>query len=476
VSALGRFVVLPDKGASSVSMRTIVAPRASTHSQRATPIRALAVVAMVYLALTLSYSLLTPAWEANDEVDHIGYVEYIVEHGSLPRIGAGIESVQPPLYYLAVMAWQRALRIPAFSPEVSPPSGQDPLGLQVNHDYTYQQRVDAVRLHRLRLISVGFGLVTVVAAYGVAMLSTRRRDVAAASALFVAVLPKFNVVSATVQNDSLAIACCAVALWLLLAWRQSEAIPGRGGRWLAAGVGLACGLAALAKYTSLPVLAVLGLLMVVEGIRRRRQGVLDVGIAAGTAVGVAGWWFVRNIELYGQPLAQRPANAYVSQVMGNLADPVPWLDQHRFLVFLPTIFVRSIWYDGGWNQWQLPPQVNLMLTGLAALALAGGLRVVLWRRGSRRLRVEPRAEAALAAVLAAAVAALLIIVRSTTQAEGRYTYVGVTAFAVLIVIGSAQYAGRSQLLRRAALWVWPVLMLGVQVLVWRDFLLRYRGL
>ena len=239
---------------------------------------------------------------------------------------------------------------------------------------------------------------------------------------------------------------------------------------------MACGLAALAKYTSLPVLAVLGLLMVVEGIRRRRQGVLDVGVAAGTTVAVAGWWFVRNIELYGQPLAQRAANEYVTQVMANLVVPVRWLDHDRFFHFLPKVFVGSVWYDGGWNQWQLPLKVNLVLTGLAALALVGGLRVVLRRRGDRHLRVEPSAGAPLVAVLAAAVAALLIIVRSTTQAEGRYAYVGVTAFAVLIVIGSTQYAGMSQLLRRAALWVWPVLMVGVQVLVWRDFLLPYRGL
>ena len=437
----------------------------------------LAVVAAIYLSVTLSYSLLTPAWEANDEVDHIGYVEYIVEHGSLPPIGTGIESVQPPLYYLVVAAWQRVLGIPVITPETNPLlPGQDLMGTQTNHDYTPKQRVDAVHLHELRLVSVGFGLVTIVAAYGVAMLSTRRRDVAAASALFVAVLPKFNVVSATVQNDSLVIACCAVALWLLLAWQQRGAAPDRGRRWLAAGVGVACGLAALAKYTSLPVLAVLGLLMVVEGIRRRRQGVLDVGVAAGTAVAVAGWWFVRNIELYGQPLAQRAANEYVTQVMANLVVPVRWLDHDRFFHFLPKVFVGSVWYDGGWNQWQLPLKVNLVLTGLAALALVGGLRVVLRRRGDRHLRVEPRAGAPLVAVLAAAVAALLIIVRSTTQAEGRYAYVGVTAFAVLIVIGSAQYAGMSQLLRRAALWVWPVLMVGVQVLVWRDFLLPYRGL
>jgi hypothetical protein len=162
--------------------------------------------------------------------------------------------------------------------------------------------------------------------------------------------------------------------------------------------------------------------------------------------------------------------------MANLVVPVRWLDHDRFFHFLPKVFVGSVWYDGGWNQWQLPLKVNLVLTGLAALALVGGLRVVLRRRGDRHLRVGPRAGAPLVAVLAAAVAALLIIVRSTTQAEGRYTYVGVTAFAVLIVIGSAQYAGMSQLLRRAALWVWPVLMVGVQVLVWRDFLLPYRGL
>ena len=78
---------------------------------------ALLLISGVYLALALPYSLLTRAWEANDELDHATYIEYIVRHGGLPRISAlnGHESHQPPLYYLLAAGWQKLLGIPAFN-------------------------------------------------------------------------------------------------------------------------------------------------------------------------------------------------------------------------------------------------------------------------------------------------------------------------------------------------------------------------
>jgi len=59
---------------------------------------------VVYLAFTLTFSLLTRAWEANDEPDHVQYAELILLNGRLPEIGPsqGDESHQPPLYYLAL--------------------------------------------------------------------------------------------------------------------------------------------------------------------------------------------------------------------------------------------------------------------------------------------------------------------------------------------------------------------------------------
>ena len=83
---------------------------------------ALVLLSGVYLALALPYSLLTRAWEANDELDHAAYIEYIVRHGALPQISGlnGHESHQPPLYYLLAAAWQKLLGIPSFTPSAEP--------------------------------------------------------------------------------------------------------------------------------------------------------------------------------------------------------------------------------------------------------------------------------------------------------------------------------------------------------------------
>jgi hypothetical protein len=74
--------------------------------------------ALVYLLLTASYSFMIPAWEANDELDHVANIQYEVEHfGSFMPIAYGQwhETHQPPLYYWIGAAWQRMLRIPAFT-------------------------------------------------------------------------------------------------------------------------------------------------------------------------------------------------------------------------------------------------------------------------------------------------------------------------------------------------------------------------
>lgn len=439
----------------------------------------LAVLGGVYLALALSYSRLTPAWEANDEVAHVVYAQYIVEHRALPPIGTGIESAQPPLYYLTLAGWQRLLGIPVITPETSPPlPGYDPLGPQTRHDYTPKQHADAVHLHQLRLVSVVFGLVTVLATYGVASTVPGRRNVALASALFVAVLPKFDVVSATVQNDSLVIACCALALLCYLRWVRAGAAAGRRGRMWAVGLGATLGAAVLAKYTSLPLVGLLLALLTVEVVRRRRLvGLLDLGLAGGTAALTAGWWFLHNVHLYGEPLAGRATNAYLSQAMAGLLVPVRFLDPQRYGDFVPKVLLQSIWYDGGWNQWQLPFGLNLLLTLLAAIALAGGARVLVRGRTELpALPVERRLGAALAAAVTAGFVAVLLIAQTTTQAEGRYTYVGLAAFALLTVLGTQEIVDGPPVLRRMSLWVWPVLLVGVQVYVWHSFVLRYAGL
>jgi 4-amino-4-deoxy-L-arabinose transferase-like glycosyltransferase len=210
---------------------------------------ALVVLSVVYLGFGLPYCLLTPAWEPNDEPYHAMYVEHIVAHGSFPRIGLanGIESHQPPLYYLMAAGWQWLLHIPAFVPSPSPIPGAPPRlapgpFLTYSHHYTPVQHLDAIYLHELRLLSLCLGLATVLLAYGCARLVFARTHPALAAGLTVALLPKQFVVDTALTNDSLVITLSTLALFLFLlaekARRNSN--PGRR-RWLMAGLGVALG-------------------------------------------------------------------------------------------------------------------------------------------------------------------------------------------------------------------------------------------
>src|ERR1700733_8710446 len=96
---------------------------------------------VVYLLAAMTFSLLTRAWEADDETSHVDYVEYIVKHDAIPPISAsdGIESHQPPLYYFTAAVWQRLLRIPSFTPDAVTEHYKDPYiqgRLVDSHDYT----------------------------------------------------------------------------------------------------------------------------------------------------------------------------------------------------------------------------------------------------------------------------------------------------------------------------------------------------
>ena len=46
----------------------------------------LIILILVYVPMAMTYSLLTRAYEADDEPAHVQYIEYIVGHDSLPRI------------------------------------------------------------------------------------------------------------------------------------------------------------------------------------------------------------------------------------------------------------------------------------------------------------------------------------------------------------------------------------------------------
>lgn len=437
-----------------------------------------------YLALAVPFSLLTRAWEANDELDHATYIEYIVAHGSLPRISAanGHESHQPPLYYLVAAAWQKLLGIPAFKPSATPNPAvaTEPFGarfLELLHNYTHIQHTDAVYLHELRLLSVLFGLATVLLSYGCARLFLARPVAAVAVGLTVALLPKQLVVDSVVTNDNLVITLSVLALFVfLLSERARQEGKFSRRRWLMLALGTALGLAAITKYNSLPLAGLLMALSLLPAWRRPRL-LLDSALAAVGFLAVSVWWFVRDQLLYGQVLATRASLTYLKAWIPSLVRPVSWTNAQRFVHFVPAHLFESVWYDGGWNQFILPRWMNAALWVLAALSTVSATVSLTAQRRRALLLRQPGTVPTLAVAgsVLAGLAAVLVIAQTTAQAEGRVGFVGLAGFAIILVLGTQlpPYPGR---LATTMSFLWPAALAGVNIYVIANFLIPFRGL
>src|SRR5581483_4434870 len=160
-------------------------------------------------------------------------------------------------------------------------------------------------------------------------------------------------------------------LWLCLR------ILRRGPDWpLALCLGAICGAAALAKLSGLALLP-LAALAFAGGLRRagdRRRGAAQALAALALSGAIAGWWYVRNLALYGDPTG---LNRFLD-VVGR-RDEVPALAR---LASEWEGFWLSVWAVFGGFDILAEPWVYRVYS---ALALAGALGLgILAARGIRR--------------------------------------------------------------------------------------------
>jgi hypothetical protein len=413
-------------------------------------------VCLAYLGLATAFSLLTPAWENNDEAEHVQYVEYVARHGSPPHISLanGTESHQGPIYYYLAAGWQGLLGIDPFTPNTPDESGLAAgfaNGIYVyGHDYTAPQHQQAVWVHELRIVSIVCGLATVLAALATGWLLTGSLAFTGALGATVALWPKFIVVSAAVTNIGLVIALCAWAVPCFVLWERRRSLG-----WAAA-TGILLGAAALTEETALPIAGLMLLLMI--GFAWRRGDWRAPLLAIGCFAAVAGWWYVHNQIVYGDPLASAATRDYLSQVQGGAPFiRTPASLAPSVLSFGARTLVHSVWYDAGWNQIQLPNVLDLILSALAVVALAAAA-----------VKVRLRGGLVLVVCAVGSLIAWLALLATTNQGEGRYLLVAILAWAFFLIAGS------ERLLRRpVALWLWPALFVAADAYVVLRWLVPY---
>ncbi len=521
----------------AVSKRYPIARIALMHIHPRAERRWLALILALFLLLGFTYALVTPAFEASDELWHYPMVRHLADGNALPvqvfdPALAGPwnqEASQPPLYYYlgaaltfwidtADMAQARWLN-PHVDNGVITPDGNTNLAIHDPAANPWAGTLLAVRL--IRLFSVLLGALTVYLTWGIAgEVAPGRPEVALLAAALNAFLPMFLFISGAVNNDNLALPLASLALLLLIrivTRRRGRWFPVRWTEWAAVGVIL--GLAALTKEGTLGLFPLAFGTTVVAAWQRladdRRQTTDDGGVeergsrgageqgrerhpdplpgpippgegtgplpsrlppGEGTggrrsavggrpsgrglpsvvlgllpalalvllpALAIAGWWYIRNVVLYGDWLGW---NAFIA-VLGQRATPASlaqlWGERRGFLMSFWGLFggvnvPLPLWVYAVLNLFLIVSVVGFVL--YIARLLAAEWR--LWRGGAdswfwRLLRLVERNFGLIVILLFAAAVLYGLVQWATTtwSSQGRLVFTAISPLCVLLALG-----------------------------------------
>jgi len=347
-------------------------------------------LSLLFFLTATAYSLFIPIFEASDETLHYPYVKHLADGQGLPVAGRDRllkqEATQGPLFYaLAALAtfWletddlESLLDYNPHWPDTTVRPLHDNQNLIAHGPadrFPYQGAARAV--HLARIVSVLFGTLAVGCTVLIAAaLFPGRLWLALGAGGLVAFNPQFIRTSATVSND--AASTGLVALLVFLAWRWAGAYsrPAAAGKpWLAwwqiAFLGALAGFAILAKLNGLIGLGLVGLILLERAtahpptpIGPNFWGRLVINLTGITLVAglVAGWWFGRNWQLYGEWTA---SDIHLNLAgRGHLSLAEIWQLRHEI--------ENTFWASFGWGQIRLPEWVYVVLRWGRYLATAG---------------------------------------------------------------------------------------------------------
>ena len=407
---------------------------------------------LCHVVLALGYALKTPSFEGPDESDHYAYAWHVGNARSLPLAPAlvaarGLPQTDgaalahhPPLYSArlgaALVASGRDDTV--FGPRINPAFGV-PEQPSRHLKYLHGSGQGDITLQILRRVSVLLGALTLLCVHrlGRALCPTQPR-IADLAALLVACLPMFSFLHGVLNNDVLATTLATATTLALVRVLQADSVRPIHGAWL----GTLLGLSLLTKLTTLFLLPLAGVVFVVVLVRQRRNGAAAAVVRSGLlalaiAAAISGWWFVRNAQLYGDPLALT--------VHDMAFQPIP--PELRWAwwsgTFLPDVFVSLL---GCFGWFSLRPHALLVGIGLGvtAIALLGLLLALRTHERRGDAPCAPRAPWLLLLALLLVFAGAAKFNWTAPQPQARLLFPAIGPAAVLLAAGLVRLAPRAR--------------------------------
>lgn len=406
----------------------------------------LAAIVAAFVLLSTYYSLAVPIWEAPDETEHFPSIAYIGRHVSLPTEslpslqGTGGQSYQPPLYYALNAAFTfwidasdyRLVRRNVKTEWDVPLKDRNIVVHTEDENFPYRGVILA--MHIARFLSVLMGAATVILSYLIArQVVPGRRHVALGAAAITAFNPQFIFLSGAVNNGNLLTVLSSIALLAMVRTLKDPRRPTVRGAIV---LGMLLGLQLLTKYNAFAFIPVTGIVLAIAGWRRSRIGgaIMLPAIAGVTATIFVGWWYLRNVGLYGHPFYRE-----LFVTTGTPADVVDAVSQpDAFSPFWRTF--QSYWAFFGWTNIPVPEPIYWLLAFVVVLAVLGVAAYGFGRDsvGHRLLLLVLVSAAACAFGL---VALRVLTTHGTGTENGRFLFPAISAIAVILAIGLSHMRG-----------------------------------
>lgn len=425
----------------------------------------LGIIVLLYLLLTVGYSIVNPLFEAPDEHFHFFTIHEIVTSGKLPIIPEiydellGPEPAQPPLYYLLTAPIMAAFDTDDARAQVqlNPFAwiGSADAVVNINRSLVTTWEVwpwqgYALAGHLIRGLSTLFGLGTLLCVYASARLlwPENGRFPLLATAL-IAFLPQFNFIHSAITNDALITLLAAAGIWQLVRLWQTGVTRKR-----LLALGITIGLAALTKNAGfLLLLYTVGFLFLLA-LREMDSG-KNVGQQMGRWLGetavfvilpvllIAGWLWMRNLNLYSDFTATNQfieiAGGDREYTLGQVLAESDGLWLSFFAVF-------------GWFNVLAPSWVYIIWDSIVVLSAAGVLytaiaaflhRTYLWKHAqepliawAQRLLLQPwMLGLLLFGWFLAVYAGLVTFMLQTEAAQGRLLFPAIVSIALGLAHG-----------------------------------------
>lgn len=360
---------------------------------------------------------------APDERQHANYIQHMLDGRGFPvfdpadpELYESYQSHQPPLYYMLAAGWAKVTGVA----DVAAPSAA----------------------MRLRAFSSMPGGATVAGVFFLCLWGMRRTDTALAAAAMTAALPMLCALDGAVGNDPLLIALCT--------WTLALCVRGLREGWTVGSVAVTAGVLGCALLTKTSAIALAPVCLYALAASQPKPSPRLWGVAAGVVLVLVTPWWLRNQQLYGDPLAM---GAFGSAFSGTA----------QAKSFIETFGAAAYWTQWvGW--WTLRSVVGVF--GYMDIFLPSAVYAAVWAllvpgfvgAWARQRSAEDRERAALTAawLFAAFVGALFLRFNAQYfQGQGRYLMPAIGAAVLLVATGWTHCAKG----RTAGVWAISALLL-----------------